>query len=216
MDGQDLILFFMYPPKFQSVYLVCVPKTKSMYPVMFVLRTISTSALSAAPLPLSLLPLPVPLLKAPLPFALPTLPHNPVHRYGIGVTEVQKADAVRLHGKEPTVRYPLSFRPRPGNKFYDSRIYDGQWKYAPDAKLIRRFFTHLALCHTVTTKSVAKEVMNANLEWDGKVSEIQVCACWGLQVPVCLLVLCAPCRSVQRPICTTPFLPGTDRPLTPP
>eukprot|EP00668_Euglena_longa_P047508 GGOE01063385.1.p1 GENE.GGOE01063385.1~~GGOE01063385.1.p1 ORF type:complete len:1216 (+),score=365.53 GGOE01063385.1:87-3650(+) len=73
--------------------------------------------------------------------------------YGVGVTEVQRAQAMQT-GTRIENPYPPDIVLKPGCTFYDPRINLGEWKVQPGARAIRDFFLHLAVCHTVITKEL--------------------------------------------------------------
>lgn len=39
-----------------------------------------------------------------------------------------------------------------GDNFYDDRVSEGKWAENPDKEHLRRFYTHLAVCHSVMAK----------------------------------------------------------------
>jgi magnesium-transporting ATPase (P-type) len=69
--------------------------------------------------------------------------------YGRGTTEIGRAAAKR-NGIDLLDDRPSDWQPTtPGFTFYDERILDGKWKQQEDQDAIRKFFTVLAVCHTV-------------------------------------------------------------------
>jgi magnesium-transporting ATPase (P-type) len=69
--------------------------------------------------------------------------------YGRGTTEIGRAAAKR-NGIDLKDDRPANWKPiAPGFSFYDERILHGKWKDEANQEAIRKFFTVLAVCHTV-------------------------------------------------------------------
>ena len=50
------------------------------------------------------------------------------------------------------VERPPNLKLERGDNFYDPRIQHGQWKQLPNRDAIEKFYTVLAVCHTVRSK----------------------------------------------------------------